>query len=101
MSEERSGSPRRAAVALSYDPDGSAAPVVAAVGKGLVAEEILRRAAEAGVTIHQDRELVALLSRLDVGALIPPELYQVVAEVLAYVYRLEGKLADAANRPAN
>jgi flagellar biosynthesis protein len=91
--------PRRRAVALSYDPATGPAPVVRASGQGLVADEILRRAAAAGVTIHQDRELVALLSRLDVGALIPPELYQVVAEVLAYVYRLEARLAGSDGQP--
>ncbi len=82
------GKPRRA-IALRYDPNGSTAPVVAAAGQGLVADEILRRAREAGVPITEDPQLAAILSQIDVGAAIPPELYAVVAEVLAYVYGLD------------
>ena len=85
------GKPRRA-VALRYDPDGTTAPVVAASGQGMVADEIIRRAREAGVPITEDPALAAVLSQLDVGAVIPPELYAVVAEVLAYVYRLDDRV---------
>lgn len=80
--------PRRA-VALSFDPARDDAPVVTAVGEGLVADEIVRRAREAGVTITEDRQLAAVLSQLDLGKAVPPELYAVVAEVLCYVYQLE------------
>ncbi|MCC6174518.1 MAG: EscU/YscU/HrcU family type III secretion system export apparatus switch protein [Chloroflexi bacterium] len=83
---------RRRAVALSYQPGADAAPVVTAAGQGLVAEEIVRRAREAGVHVTEDPQLAAVLSQLDVGAAIPPELYAVVAEVLAYVYRLEARI---------
>jgi flagellar biosynthesis protein len=86
--------PKRA-IALSYDPDVHAAPVVAAVGQGLIAEEIIRRAREAGVPVNQNDELAAALSRLDVGDLIPPEVYLVVAEILAHVYRLEHRLGES------
>jgi flagellar biosynthesis protein len=79
----------RRAVALRYDPHGSTAPVVSAAGQGLVADEILRRAREAGVPITEDPQLAAVLSQIDVGAAIPPELYAVIAEVLAYVYGLD------------
>lgn len=84
--------PRRA-VALTYDPNNADAPVVAAAGEGLVAEEIIRRAREAGVPVTEDPRLAAVLSQIDVGQVIPPELYAVVAEVLAYVYRLEERVA--------
>jgi len=84
--------PRRQAVAISYDPNQNDAPVVTAVGQGLVAEEIIRRAREAGVPITEDARLATVLSQIDVGQMIPPELYVVVAEVLAYVYRLEDRI---------
>jgi flagellar biosynthesis protein len=84
--------PRRA-VALSYDPNNADAPVVTAVGQGAVAEEIIRRAREAGVPVTEDPRLAGVLSQIDVGQVIPPELYVVVAEVLAYVYRLEERVA--------
>jgi flagellar biosynthesis protein len=87
----RGAEPRRA-VALSYDPANNDAPVVAAAGEGLVAEEIIRRAREAGVPVTEDPKLAAVLSQLDPGHMIPPELYTVVAEVLAYVYRLEERV---------
>jgi flagellar biosynthesis protein len=83
--------PRRA-VALRYDPDGSTAPVVSAAGQGLVADEIIRRAREAGVPITEDPQLAAVLSQIDVGAVIPPELYAVIAEVLTYVYGLDKRV---------
>ncbi|MGE3910740.1 MAG: EscU/YscU/HrcU family type III secretion system export apparatus switch protein [Chloroflexota bacterium] len=86
------GEPRQA-VALTYDPENADAPVVTAAGQGLVAEEIIRRAREAGVPVTEDVRLAAVLSQIDVGAMIPPELYTVVAEVLAYVYRLDDRVS--------
>jgi flagellar biosynthesis protein len=86
------GEPRRA-VALTYDPKNADAPVVTAAGQGLVAEEIIRRAQAAGVPVTEDPRLAAVLSQIDVGAMIPPELYAVVAEVLAYVYRLDDRVS--------
>jgi flagellar biosynthesis protein len=83
--------PRRA-VAITYDPAQRDVPVVTAVGEGLVADEILRRAREAGVTVTEDAALATVLSQIDVGAMIPEELYTVVAEVLAYVYRLDERI---------
>ncbi len=80
--------PPRRAVALNYDPLADPTPRVAASGQGFLAAEIIRRAREAGVPIHQDPDLVELLGKLDVGDAIPPELYLVVAEILAYLYRL-------------
>ncbi|MDT8364759.1 MAG: EscU/YscU/HrcU family type III secretion system export apparatus switch protein [Nitrosomonas sp.] len=78
------------AVALSYH-SGIAAPKVVARGKGVVAEEIIRRAREHGIYVHESAELVAMLMQLDLDDHIPPELYIAVAELLAWLYRLEGK----------
>jgi flagellar biosynthesis protein len=83
--------PRRA-VAVTYDPTHAGAPVITAVGEGAVAEEIIRGAHEAGVTVTEDAKLATVLSQIDVGEMIPPELYTVVAEVLAYVYQLEERV---------
>ena len=76
------------AVAIAYN-EGDMAPRVVAKGKGAVAVEILKRAAEAGVYVHQSRELVQLLTRVDLDSQIPPELYLVIAELLAWLYRTD------------
>jgi flagellar biosynthesis protein len=65
---------------------------VTAAGQGPVAEEIIRRAREAGVPVTEDPRLAAVLSQLDIGRVIPSELYTAVAEVLAYVYGLEERV---------
>jgi flagellar biosynthesis protein len=72
------------AVALQYDPDDQAPKIIAA-GKGVLAERIIERAREAFVPVHQDDLLAETLSRLDIGEMIPPELYEVVAEILVFV----------------
>lgn len=76
------------AVALSYEK-GAAAPRVVAKGRGLIADEIIARAREAGVFVHESPELVGLLMQVDLDAHIPPQLYVAVAELLAWIYRLE------------
>ncbi|HET7812815.1 MAG TPA: EscU/YscU/HrcU family type III secretion system export apparatus switch protein [Candidatus Baltobacteraceae bacterium] len=81
--------PRPAAAALKYDPVGHEAPQVVAAGRGLAAEEIVRLAKEHGVPLHEDAQLVEALSRLDLTESIPRELYAVVAEILAYVFRVD------------
>ena len=77
------------AVALGYDPEKDSAPRVLATGKGLIAEQIIAIAEERGIPIRKDPVLLAALSDLDIDQLIPPELYAVVAEVLAFVYRVQ------------
>lgn len=72
------------AVALSYDPAGDAPKVVAA-GKGILAEKIIEKAKESKVPIHRDDKLADTLSKLEIGDMIPPELYEVVAEILVFV----------------
>ena len=79
---------RALAVALAYAP-GESAPKVVAKGNGLIAEEIIRRAREHDVFVHESPELVALLLNVDLDAQIPPALYVAVAELLAWLYRLE------------
>lgn len=76
------------AVALAYK-EGQIAPKVVAKGHGLIAEEIIKRAKEAGIYVHESRELVALLMEVDLDDRIPPQLYVAVAELLAWIYRLE------------
>lgn len=83
----------RKAVALKYNPQTRSAPVVVAKGKGVVAEGILKRAAENGVPVQEDASLVEVLSKLDLEQEIPPELYQLVAEVLSFVYRSDKRAA--------
>ena len=80
--------PQHAAIALAYAGDDSA-PRVVAKGRGLVAQAIIERAKQHGVYVHQSRELVALLMQVDLDQRIPPQLYRAVAELLAWVYRLE------------
>ncbi len=79
---------RTRAVALTYH-EGLYAPKVVAKGNGDVAAEIIRRAAEAGIYVHQSADLVQLLMRIDLDDQIPEALYLAVAEVLAWVKRLE------------
>jgi len=80
--------PRAEAVALAYSA-GDAAPRVVAKGKGLIAREIIERAKEAGVYVHESPEMVALLMQVDLDERIPPQLYVAVAELLAWLYRTE------------
>ena len=83
---------QRSAVALRYAPEGGdAAPCVVAGGRGAVADEILRLAREHDIPIRQDPALAGALATLDVGMTIPPELFRAVAEVLAFLYQMNGK----------
>ena len=75
-------------VALAYH-GGLVAPKVLAKGSGLIAEEIMRRAAEAGIYVHQSADLVRLLMKVDLDQHIPPVLYLAVAEILAWIHCLE------------
>ena len=82
------------AIALEYDPS-DAAPRVIASGRGKLAERIIEKARESRVPVHQDDKLADTLSRLDIGDIIPPELYEVVAEILVFVDsmdKIKGKI---------
>lgn len=76
------------AVALGYDRAKDAAPRVTAKGKGLIAQSIIELAREHGVEVREDKDLATLLSKLDIDTPIPLEAYAAVAEILAYVYRV-------------
>jgi len=80
---------KQAAAALAYNPACDNAPRLVAGGRGSVAERILERARAAGVPIYHDAALALALAGLDIDEEIPPELYQVVAAVIAWVYELE------------
>lgn len=82
------------AVALKYDPN-EVAPKIVAAGKGKIAEKIIETAKDADVAVHEDAKLADTLSKLDIGEFIPPELYEVVAEILVFVddmEKLKGKM---------
>lgn len=82
------------AVALEYNPE-EIAPKVIATGQGLVADKIIETARDNDVPIHRDEQLARTLSKLDVGEQIPPELYEVVAEILVFVDamdKIKGKM---------
>lgn len=83
----------RKAAALAYK-EGDYAPRVVAKGHGVTAEAIISLAKENGVYVHESPELVSVLMQVDLDRFIPPDLYQAVAELLAWLYRLEGR--DAA-----
>ncbi len=77
------------AVALRYDMEKDEVPVVVAKGQGFIAEKIKKVAMESGVPIKEDRELADYLMALDLYEEKPPELYAVVAEILAFIYRMD------------
>ena len=89
----------RKAVALSYDEHKATAPRVLASGSGLVAETIIQRAEEAGIHIRKDPDLIELLATVPVGEEIPPELYQTIAEVLAFVYSVNDRFKKKLHQP--
>lgn len=81
-------STQQQAVALAYE-SGDTAPKVLAKGRGAIAEHIIAVAQEEDVFVHESKELVAMLMQVDLDDHIPPELYQAIAEILAWLHRLE------------
>jgi len=84
----KSDDTNRKAVALKYDTQLNSAPVVKAKGMGEIAEKIIKIAKENGISVKEDNDLAELLMRIDLNEEIPPDLYKVVAEIFAFVYRL-------------
>ncbi|MCH8312826.1 MAG: EscU/YscU/HrcU family type III secretion system export apparatus switch protein [Nitrospinae bacterium] len=78
----------KSAVSLRYKSSDDTAPKVTAKGKGLVAEKIISLALENNIPVQQDPDLVEVLSQMDINQEIPPTVYQVVAELLAFVYQM-------------
>lgn len=85
---EATKKPTRTAVALSYDPN-DAAPKVIASGKGYLADKIIDRAKQADIPFYKDEALANSLSKLELGEMIPPELYEIVAEILMFVDKMD------------
>ena len=79
------------AVALKYDQEKSNAPKVVAKGRGEIAKKIIEIAKTNHLPLYEDKNLVLILEALEVESEIPPELYRAVAEVLAFIYRLNRK----------
>lgn len=79
---------RKSAIALAYQAR-DAAPKVVAKGRGLIAQAIIQRAKEHGVYVHESEDLVGMLMQVELDQNIPPQLYLAVAELLAWLYRLE------------
>jgi flagellar biosynthesis protein len=79
------------AVALKYNKKKDAAPKITAKGRGIIAEKIVETARAHNVPLHEDKNLVQVLEALELETEIPPELYRAVAEVLAFIYRLNNK----------
>lgn len=80
------------AVALKYDQKKDNAPRVIAKGRADIAEKIIAVAREHNVPLYEDKNLIQILEALDLETEIPPEMYRAVAEVLAFIYRLNGKI---------
>src|SRR5512144_3382731 len=91
---------RQMAVALAYR-NGDAAPKVVASRRGLIAQAIIERAREHGVYVHESEELVGMLMQVELDQHIPPQLYLAVAELLAWLYRLERGETGAIPHTAN
>lgn len=99
MTDEAPRRPLQQAVALAYET-GAPAPKVVAKGRGLVAEQIINVAQEAGVFIHESKELVSLLMDIDLDQQIPPTLYGTIAELLAWLYHIESAQKSGQPLPA-
>ncbi len=85
---------KKQAIALQYNP-GDEAPTIVASGMGIVADKIIEKAKESDVPLYEDSKLANTLSKLEIGDMIPPELYGVVAEILVFadnLDRLKGKI---------
>ena len=80
------------AVAVKYDRKKDNAPRVIAKGRGEIAEKIIEVAKAHNVPLYEDKNLIQILEALDLKTEIPPELYRAVAEVLAFIYKLNGKI---------
>jgi len=85
---------RITATAIGYQPDEDSAPVVLASGRGKIAEQILEIARSNQIPIHEDESLAVTLSQISINDVIPPELYQVVAQIFAYIYRVQKEYSN-------
>lgn len=81
--------PQQVAVALTYGKNQAGAPKVVAKGRGMIAQAIIERAKQNDIYVHESEDLVGLLMQVELDQEIPPQLYLAVAELLAWLYRLE------------
>lgn len=86
--QDKEGNLNKTAVALQYNPEDNA-PKVIASGKGYLADKIIEVASNENVPVHKDAKLSESLSTLTIGDMIPPELYEVVADVLVFVDEMD------------
>ncbi|NOU93453.1 FhlB domain-containing protein [Paenibacillus sp. LMG 31456] len=98
---ENNRSPIKKAVALKYSSENKGAPILVAKGKGNVAEAIMKKAKDNGVPVQEDSSLVEVLSKLDLDQEIPPELYKLVAEILSFIYRSDGRAKQQIRKRSN
>jgi flagellar biosynthesis protein len=99
MSSKETGRSTRRAAALRYRPEKDAAPRLTAKGSGAIAEKIIALAREHGIPIQEDPALIQVLAGLDLNQEIPPTVYLVVAEILAFVYSLSRKDISGSGGP--
>ncbi|MCH5334012.1 MAG: EscU/YscU/HrcU family type III secretion system export apparatus switch protein [Agathobacter sp.] len=95
--EKKEDDQDKTAVAIAYEP-GDQAPRILASGKGKIAERIIETAKENKVPTYKDNKLAATLSKLQIGDMIPPELYEVVAEILVFVDDMDRLKSKVRNR---
>ncbi len=88
----------KSAISLEYQKEINSAPKITAKGEGWVAEKIIEIAQERNIPIRKDKDLLNLLSEIDLGREVPESLYKVVAELLAWVYQLNKNYPDS-NKP--
>lgn len=91
MEPEKNKKKFKKVAALKYDKDKDNAPRIIAKGKGKLAEKLLKVASENDIPIQEDQDIVDILVRLNIGEEIPRELYQVIAEILSFIYQLENE----------
>lgn len=87
--------PQQVAVALTYGKNQGGAPKVVAKGRGMIAQAIIERAKQHDIYVHESEDMVGLLMQVELDQEIPPQLYLAVAELLAWLYRLEHAEAPA------
>ncbi len=97
MADNKKPDRDRTAVALGYDPDVDKSPYVIAAGKGYMADKIIEESKKSNVPQYKDAKLANTLSKLDIGENVPPELYEVVAQVLVFVDKMD-TLRDKLNK---
>lgn len=92
MKEKKTRAKIKKAVALKYQAESGTAPKVVAKGKGDIAARIIAVAKEHGIPIHEDADLLEVLATLELDREIPADLYRTVAEVLAFIYRVNDSM---------